>query len=121
MKKIPMVKWYTVRKNGCEVQCKKLPLYTLHSRKEELKKQKELGNMLGYYYGTDCDKCCGVYPKFFHTQGFEELGYYVCLVCGKESKHAPMPWQAREYWNSRKYEWEPERQLTFEDLLSEDM
>lgn len=47
MKKIPMVKWYTVRKNGGAVQYKKLPLYTLHSRKEELERQKKNGEHAG--------------------------------------------------------------------------
>ena len=121
MKKIPTVNWYKITKNGQHI-VEKRPQYVLHSKKEEKAKQDELrkSNMLGYYYGTDCNKCCGVYPSFqTSVKGFDSQGYYVCLVCGKESKHASMPWIARDYWNGGKYEWEPERQLTIYDLLPE--
>ena len=47
-----------------------------------------------------------------HT--FEANAYYICLVCGKESGHFPMPWQAKESWQDLN---KPYEQMTIFDLL----
>ena len=59
---------------------------------------------LGFWYGTNCEKCCGVYPKF-GTEGNQASGecFYVCEVCGKRTKGYSMPWQAKEAWNRHEY------------------
>lgn len=59
---------------------------------------------LGWYYGTDCEKCCGVFPKF-STEYNISGGYcfYECEVCGKRTDAFPMPWQAVKAWNG--HEW----------------
>ena len=98
---------------------RKEPLYVLQPAEVIKAKQDKLGENAGWYYGTWCDKCCGVYPAFMSEQGFRDYGYYVCLVCGKESLHEPMPWQCRDDWNAGRYEWKPEKvgQLTIFDWL----
>lgn len=114
---IPLVTWYVGTKRTF-----KKPKYRLHSAAEEKMEQDKLGRMLSMYYGTSCEKCCGVYPKFFTEGGFKDDGYYVCLVCGKESTHKPMAWQARDAWNNHKYIFNPETeftQMTIFDLLEE--
>lgn len=107
-KKIPLI---TVHHSspGHKICTTKRPLYTLRSSKEEAAVQKKIAKTsdLGFWYGINCEKCCGVYPKFFTETGFEALGYYVCLVYGKESKHNPMSWQSRDAWNNHKYSWVP--------------
>ena len=59
---------------------------------------------LGFWYGTKCEKCCGVFPKFMSTDGLESLCWYECEVCGKRTKKASMPWIVEEDWNSHRYE-----------------
>ena len=66
---------------------------------------------LSYWYGTNCDKCCGVFPKFRTFGGvfpkfrtFGDLGgrskcYYECEVCGKKTEPFDMPWQSERAWN----------------------
>lgn len=59
------------------------------------------GYELGWWYGTGCKKCCGVYPKFM-TRNTEDTrsAYYECEVCGKRTKeYFTMPWLAEEAWN----------------------
>lgn len=76
--------------------------------KEEAKaKQNELAQHynLSYWYGTNCEKCCEVYPKF---RNFGDLGghskcYYECEVCGKRTEPFDMPWQAKKAWNAHEY------------------
>ena len=60
---------------------------------------------LGWWYGTRCEKCCGVYPKFMvkDTQD-PKNAYYQCEVCGKKTKPYTMPWLAEEAWNNHEYE-----------------
>lgn len=63
------------------------------------------GYDLGYWYGTGCEKCCGVFPKF---KAYGDLGghsrcYYECEVCGKRVRPVNMPWQAKEAWNNHEY------------------
>lgn len=117
MKEIPMTTMYRITKNGTDSF--KVPKYELSTTEEIKAKQDKLGKNAGWYYGTNCKKCCDVFPAFFNEDGFENLGYYVCLVCGKESKHEPMPWQAKDRWNAGEYEWIPEddKQLSIFDLL----
>ena len=56
---------------------------------------------LSYWYGTHCQKCCGVYPKLIAgLNGFEDLCRYECEVCGKTTEAFSMPWLARDAWNS---------------------
>ena len=58
---------------------------------------------LSYWYGTNCEKCCGVYPKFRTTTGFDSKCYYECEVCGKRTDEEVMPWIAEEKWNNHIY------------------
>ena len=114
---IPLVTWYIAGTN----KSFKKPKYELRTMEEEKEHQKKLGNCLGFYYGIRCKKCCGVYPAFHTTGGFKDEGYYVCLVCGKESEHQPMEWQARDSWNAEQYIWQPSddefRQMTINDWM----
>lgn len=55
---------------------------------------------LGFWYGTNCEKCCGVYPKFCTHDGKQHMCYYECEVCGKRTKLCTMPWIARDEWNA---------------------
>ena len=59
---------------------------------------------LGFWYGTKCAKCCGVYPKFVnvYTDG-QDLCRYECEVCGKKTAVYSMPWLARDAWNNGKF------------------
>lgn len=55
---------------------------------------------LGWWYGTGCKKCCGVYPKF-KTGGIQNLGcWYECEVCGRKTEPLSMPWIAEKEWNA---------------------
>ena len=118
--KIPLITQYTITKNG--TKSKRVPQYTLTTTEEMKAKQDALGESASMWYGTWCDKCCGVYPAFMNEQTFNNDGYYVCLVCGKESKHMPMPWQARDEWNAGNFIFNPQEdgcQLTIFDWLGE--
>ena len=53
---------------------------------------------LGWWYGTNCQKCHDVYPKLMTTGNGD--CYYQCEVCGKRSGSHSMPWLARDDWNS---------------------
>lgn len=60
---------------------------------------------LGHWYGTRCEKCCGVYPKFRTKDTFDpQNAYYECEVCGKRTKLYTMPWLAEQAWNNHEYE-----------------
>ena len=108
-KDIPMETWYSWDQNNKRISYKR-PKYYLVPKAEEMAKQERLKktNFLRFYYGLWCEKCCDCYPKFFTEGSFEDFGYYVCLVCGKESKHMPMTWQCRDAWNSHQYKWSPD-------------
>ena len=115
-KDIPMITCYRLTDHGTETF--KRPYYTIKSAEEEKAHQKKLGNSLGFYYGIGCKKCCGVYPLFLNTLDFADLGYYVCLVCGKEGAHEVMEHLARKAWNEGRYHWQPEyRQMDIFDFL----
>ena len=59
---------------------------------------------LGHWYGTNCEKCCGVYPKLdFEGSNTCADVFYVCEVCGKRTKGYSMPWIAEEAWNNHEY------------------
>ena len=54
---------------------------------------------LAYWYGTRCKKCCGVFPKFKTSLGFDSKCWYECEVCGTRTEEKSMPWLAEEAWN----------------------
>lgn len=55
---------------------------------------------LGWWYGTGCKKCCGVYPKFRTTEGNNCMCWYECEVCGTKTELQSMPWIAEREWNA---------------------
>ena len=59
---------------------------------------------LGWWYGTRCQKCCGVYPKLMMTNDMLKC-FYQCEVCGTRTEPALMPWIAEEAWNNGKVEY----------------
>lgn len=50
------------------------------------------------WYGIECGKCCGVFPKIITQIGPKDLCRYECEVCGRTTKAVDMPWEAREEW-----------------------
>ena len=118
-KDIPLITWYRITDKGTERF--KQPMYKLESADAIKAKQDKLGKNASWYYGTHCQKCCGVYPAFQTENTFDAYGYYVCLVCGKESEHEPMSWQAAQAWNEGRYKWAPSgsiyEQLTLEEVF----
>lgn len=112
MNTIPKIKTY--HKKGDRFWTTQEPLYRLKSRAEEKDYQDSLGRFLGFYYGTSLYKCCGVFPKLMTEQTFNGNAYYICLVCGKESGHFQMPWQAQESWQDLN---KPYEQMTIFDLI----
>lgn len=59
---------------------------------------------LSYWYGTHCNKCCGVYPKLIiGVGGFNDLCRYECEVCGTTTEPCIMPWLAEEVWNDGEF------------------
>lgn len=115
-KDIPLVTWY--RSSGKRTITFKKPKYELKTEKEIKDIQEKLGDLLGCYFGTLCKKCCGVYPAYMKDDDFAAKGYYVCLVCGKESTHEYMTHMARNSWNDGRYKWTPSeyRQLSIFDF-----
>ena len=72
---------------------------------EAKKKQNEIAQhyKLSYWYGTGCDKCCGVYPKFM-TGGIQGMDcWFECEVCGKRTEAQSMPWIAEREWNAGRF------------------
>lgn len=71
------------------------------TREEAAAHQAELAKHydLSYWYGTNCKKCCGVYPKFKHSEAFGGGCWYECEVCGTRTNEVSMPWIAAEQWN----------------------
>lgn len=59
---------------------------------------------LGWWYGTRCRKCCGVYPKLIMTNDLLKC-FYQCEVCGTRTAPETMPWIAEEAWNNGKIEY----------------
>lgn len=61
--------------------------------------QKRLGVFCQFYFLTDeKDKCCNVYPMFKVKGGFDETGYYECLVCGKRTINCHTNSEAMKEW-----------------------
>ena len=60
---------------------------------------------LGWWYGTKCKKCCGVYPKLMTkpTQDPKNC-YYQCEVCGRRTALYTMPYLAEQAWNNDEVE-----------------
>ena len=60
---------------------------------------------LGWYFGTDCEKCCGVYPRAMHrhTNSAQDF-YYKCDVCGKKTAAFTRPFMAKDAWNNHEYQ-----------------
>ena len=59
---------------------------------------------LGWWYGTECEKCCGVFPKAMtEGNGMGDKIYYECPVCGKRTPGESMPWIARDDWNEQRF------------------
>ena len=56
---------------------------------------------LGWWFGTNCEKCCDVYPRF-RKDGNDNC-YYECDVCGKRTEPQIMPWLAQQKWNEHEY------------------
>lgn len=75
------------------------------TREEAAAHQAELAKhfKLSYWYGTKCKKCCGVFPKFRTTPGFDSKCYYECEVCGTRTEAVSMPWIAEEAWNKGEF------------------
>ena len=71
------------------------------TREEAIAHQAELAEHfnLSYWYGTRCKKCCGVFPKFKTSLGFDSKCWYECEVCGTRTAAVSMPWIAEEAWN----------------------
>lgn len=55
---------------------------------------------LEWWYGLNCKKCCGVYPRL-QTEGNATIKdvFYICEVCGKRTPGQSMPWIAEKEWN----------------------
>lgn len=76
------------------------------TREEVKAKQDEIvasGFNLGHWYGTGCEKCCGVYPKFCTGTYPNDVCWYECEVCGKRTEAVTMPWIAKEKWNAGEF------------------
>ena len=59
---------------------------------------------LGFWYGTNCEKCCGVFPKLITgIGGYADQCRYECEVCGKKTEAYDMPWIAGEAWNKGQF------------------
>lgn len=82
---------------------------------EAKKQQDEISKhwTLGFWYGTNCEKCCGVYPKLMSTNGFDDKCYYQCEVCGKRTEAMQMPWLSRDAWNRHEYCYDDEQPSLF--------
>ena len=78
------------------------------TREEAIRQQQMLqlkGFSLSWWYGTKCEKCCDVYPRFCKKDTNDKYHsvFYKCDVCGKQTDLYGMPWQAQEAWNDHKY------------------
>lgn len=73
------------------------------------------GYKLSWWYGTDCRKCCGVYPKLMDNGGFDAKVFFQCEVCGRRSEAFSMPWLARDNWNSMNFDPIPVQMSLFEE------
>ena len=58
---------------------------------------------LSWWYGTTCNKCCGVYPRMITGIGPHDLCRFECEVCGTTTAEYEMPWQAIRAWNNGEF------------------
>ena len=58
---------------------------------------------LAWWSGVACEKCCGVYPRFYPGESNGGGCRYECDVCGKRTEAYAMPWMARDAWNAGNY------------------
>ena len=58
------------------------------------------GFNLGWWFGTNCRKCCSVFPRLIAN---DHDCWYQCPVCGQRTEPASMPWIAEEAWNSGRF------------------
>ena len=71
------------------------------------------GFSISFWYGTRCEKCCGVFPKAMKKDGNDPKDfYYQCEVCGKRTDTYTMPHLAEKAWNEHRYK-EEYHQLSF--------
>lgn len=80
------------------------------TRQEAINEQKRLmiiwrGN-ISWWFGTDCEKCCDVYPRFVNRNTNDKYHScaFKCDVCGKQTEWTGMPWQAKQAWNNHEYQ-----------------
>ena len=76
------------------------------TKEEAIAEQERIGKHfnLAWWFGVHCKKCCGVYPRFEASNGFDLAVWYQCPVCGKKSTKHGMPWLAERAWNKGEYE-----------------
>jgi len=78
------------------------------TQREAILEQKMMqikGINLGWYFGTDCEKCCDVYPRLVHrnvTDKYHDTAYK-CDVCGKQTEWTCWSSTARDAWNKHEY------------------
>ncbi len=74
---------------------------------------------LCWWYGTNCKKCCGVYPKIVigNTSNPKDV-HFECEVCGRKTKEHLMPFLAEQEWNEHFDELKvPMQQISIFDLM----
>ena len=78
---------------------------TQQEAKAEQDRLEMMGYSLGWYFGTRCEKCCGVYPRLMRHDTNDKYHdtYYKCDVCGKQTDYYGMPGTAEEAWNNHKF------------------
>lgn len=73
---------------------------TAEEAKEHQDDLERKGFKLAWWYGTECKKCCGVYPKFHSGDMLRPGCWYECEVCGRKTEMQSMPWIAEREWNA---------------------
>ena len=59
----------------------------------------DMGMNPAWWYGMDCEPCCGLHPRLMDTWDRGDMCYYECPSCGRRTALFNMPWQARDAWN----------------------
>ena len=74
------------------------------AEKEQEKLREHFGDGIGWWFGTRCERCCGVLPRL-HVSNTTDMNdcWYECDVCGKRTERKTMPWVAEEAWNNHEY------------------
>ncbi len=89
---------------------------TKSEAKAEQERLVKEGYNLAWWYGTDCDKCCDVFPKLMKEgNSTNDKCFYMCPVCGKRTESFQMPWIAEDAWNAGQFA--EEQQTTIFSLL----